>query len=112
MITISQSKTADTRTCDVSKVSKEQLQASSIQHIADILKGMQFFQKMLYESAESHDFDKLTEIDHFHSDFITGFKKTYIAGRYGKRFCGYSNTFKGSPVKPYPNPQSFLVHFI
>ena len=75
MITIQQSKTADTRTCDVSKVSKEQLIASSIQHISDVLKGMQFFQKMLYESAEKHDFDKLTEIDHFYSDFITKFEQ-------------------------------------
>jgi len=76
MITIRQSKTADTRTCDVSQVSKEQLMASSVQHIADVLKGMQFFQKMLYESSERHDFDKLTKIDHFHSDFITKFEKT------------------------------------
>jgi len=75
MIIIQQSKTADTRTCDVSTVSKEQLRDSSVQHISDVLKGMQFFQKMLYESAERHDFDKLTEIDNFHSDFITKFRK-------------------------------------
>lgn len=76
MIKIQQSKTADTRTCDYSTVSKDQLLASSVQHIGDVLKGMQFFQQMLYEAAERHDFDKLTEIDHFHDDFITGFKQT------------------------------------
>ena len=76
MITIHKSKTADTRTCDVSKVSKEQLLASSMQHLSDVLKGMQFFQRMLEDSAIKHDFDKITEIDHFHTDFITKFEKT------------------------------------
>ena len=42
MIVIQQSKTADTRSCDFSKVSKEQLHASSIQHIEDVQKGVAF----------------------------------------------------------------------
>ena len=76
MITIQQSKTADTRICDVSKVSKEQLLLSSHQHIGDIAKGMQFFANMLLEAANSHDHDKFSGIDHFHSDFLTKFEKT------------------------------------
>lgn len=76
MITIQQSKTADTRTCDASKVTKEALLLSSNQHVQDVAKGMQFFINMLLDAANAHDFDKFSEIDHFHSDFITSFEKT------------------------------------
>lgn len=76
MIKIEQSKTADTRTCDWSKVTKETLLESSKQHISDIRKGLSFFSNKISEAAEMHDFDKLTEIDWFHEDFKTGFKKT------------------------------------
>ena len=76
MITIQQSKTADTRTCDASKVTKDQLMASSIQHIGDVAKGIQFFQDMLHKSADQHDSDKLTELDHFYADFVTKFEET------------------------------------
>jgi hypothetical protein len=76
MITIQKSKTADTRSCDFSKVSKEQLFESSVQHINDVKKAMILFKDMLDEAAEKHDFDKLTDIDQFHEDFKTGFKQT------------------------------------
>lgn len=76
MIKVKQSKTADTRTCDVSKVSKEQLLLSSKQHTGDVAKGMQFFAGMLMEAANNHDHDKFTGIDHFYSDFKTEFKET------------------------------------
>ncbi len=76
MITIQQSKAADTRTCDVSTVSKEQLLLSSKQHIEDVAKGMQFFANMLLEASKTHDHDKFSGIDHFYSDFKTEFKET------------------------------------
>lgn len=76
MIEIENSKTADTRTCDFEKVTKKTLEESSRQHINDVLRGMAFFSAMLFRAAERHDADKITEIDHFHSDFVTGFKKT------------------------------------
>ncbi len=76
MIVIKQSKTADTRSCDFSQVTKETLIESSIQHIDDVKKGIDYFKELLDESAEKHDFDKLTELDHFHADFVTGFKET------------------------------------
>ena len=76
MITISQSKTADTRSCDFSKVTKAQLRESSIQHIGDVKKGMDFFKGMIDKAAAQHDFDKLAALDHFHSDFVGGFKET------------------------------------
>lgn len=76
MIKIQQSKTADTRSCDFSKVSKEQLHDSSVQHIEDIAKGIEYFKELLTNAGKRHDSDKLTDIEGFHSDFITGFKET------------------------------------
>lgn len=76
MIEIEKSKTADTRSCDFSQVTKEQLYSSSIQHIGDVKQGMEFFKELIDKAIVLHDFDKLTAIDHFHADFITGFKET------------------------------------
>ena len=76
VIIIKKSATADTRTCDWSKVTKEQLINSSWQHIGDIQSGMEFMCDMLMQSAQVHDIDKIADIDGFHRDFITGFKQT------------------------------------
>ena len=76
MITIRQSRTADTRTCDYANVSKETLLASSKQHIFDVRKALDFFMARVCEAGQQHDTDKLTDIDGFHADFLTGFKVT------------------------------------
>lgn len=76
MIEITKSETADTRTCDYSKVSRDTLLKSSQTHIMDVVSALAFFSGKMIESAGCHDFDKLTEIDWFHHDFITGFKET------------------------------------
>ena len=76
MIKINKSQTADTRTCDFANTSKETLLASSRQHIGDVVQALAFFQMVLMKAAGEHDYDKLTAIDWFHSDFITGFKQT------------------------------------
>lgn len=76
MIVIQKSPTADTRTCDVTKVERHQLLNSSRQHIADVAKAMAFFSSKLFAAAAEHDYDKLTEIDWFYSDFQTKFEKT------------------------------------
>lgn len=76
MIQIKKSKTADTRTCDFANTSKETLLASSLQHIGDIVKALAFFSGKLDEAAGCHDYDKLSMIDWFHRDFVTGFKET------------------------------------
>lgn len=76
MIEISKSQTADTRTCDFANTTKETLLASSRQHIGDVVKALAFFSGKLIEAAGEHDYDKLTAIDWFHSDFVTGFKET------------------------------------
>ena len=97
MITIDKSITAYTRSYDVTKVSKEQLYASSVQHIADVLKGIQFFQRMLYEAAEVHDADKLTDIDQFYSDFITNFDSTVWWSNHKKTNRHHLLTNEGVP---------------
>lgn len=76
MITIKTSPTADTRTCDVSAVDKKTLLNSSRQHILDVGKALAFFSSKLIEAASEHDYDKLTEIDWFYSDFKTKFQET------------------------------------
>jgi hypothetical protein len=76
MITIQKSETADTRTCDYASVSKETLLASSRQHIRDVQEAHQFFSRKIAEALMAHDTDKITDIDGFHKDFLTGFKVT------------------------------------
>lgn len=76
MIEIRQSATADSRTCNVDEVSREALLASSRQHIGDVAKALAFFSAKLVEAAAEHDYDKLTAIDHFYSDFQTKFQAT------------------------------------
>jgi hypothetical protein len=75
-IYIKKNQTADTRSCDFAHVSKGQLVASSCQHIDDVSLGVDLIIQMLTDAAAHHDRDKLTAIDHFHADFITGFKET------------------------------------
>lgn len=76
MISIHKSPTADTRTCDVSTVTKEDLLRSSISHIGDVGKALAFFSGKITEAASVHDYDKLSLVDWFHKDFATGFKET------------------------------------
>jgi len=75
-IVIPKSETADTRTCDFKNVDKETLLSSSEQHIRDIAQGMGFFCDMLIQASMRHDHDKITGINQFHEDFVTGFKQT------------------------------------
>jgi hypothetical protein len=76
LIRISPSQTADTRTCDFANTGKETLLASSRQHISDVECGLMFFAQMLMTAASTHDTDKITDIDGFHRDFVTGFAQT------------------------------------
>ena len=76
MIIIKPSPTADTRTCDFANVSKETLLASSHQHIQDVHEGIRYLGSVLAKAAENHDLDKISDIDGFHRDFVTGFKQT------------------------------------
>jgi hypothetical protein len=74
-IKIKKSPTADTRTCDFANTTKETLLASSHQHIQDVGVAMASFAIMLCAQAEVHDHDKISDIDGFHRDFLTGFEE-------------------------------------
>jgi hypothetical protein len=75
VIRINKSPTADSRSCDFASVSKDTLLASSKEHIADVRAGLSFFRLLLLVASEGHDYDKLTDIDGFHANFVTGFKE-------------------------------------
>ena len=75
MIKIMKSETADTRTCDVNAVTKEQLLKSSYSHIADVRQAMTMFEKILIEAGEKHDYTKIDGIEQFFKDFKTDFKE-------------------------------------
>jgi hypothetical protein len=76
MIQIKKSATADTRTCDYANTSKETLLASSHQHIGDVRAALAFMGEQLAKASEVHDHDKISDIDGFHCDFVTGFTQT------------------------------------
>ena len=76
MITVKKSPTADTRTCDVTKVTQEMLRESSVLHIRDVMTSLEFFRTKILEASGVHDWDKIDHIAEFHADFVTGFKQT------------------------------------
>jgi hypothetical protein len=76
MIEITKSETADTRTCDFANVSKYQLVQATQKHRSDVSKALAMFGDLLQGAGSKHDLDKLSGLDHFHADFITGFKET------------------------------------
>lgn len=75
-IMIGKSQTADSRTCDFTKVSIEALRDSSNGHICDVQQGMMFFADKLISAGAVHDNTKLSHLDMFYDDFKTGFKTT------------------------------------
>jgi len=76
MIEIPKSQTADTRTCDFANVTKEALRESSEQHIFDVNRGLCFFSNMLMQASVNHDNTKISSLDLFHKEFVSGFKTT------------------------------------
>lgn len=75
-ITVKPSPTADTRTCDYTKVTHDILADSSWQHILDVRAALDLFAQLLVRSGEYHDEDKLSDLATFHRDFVTGFRQT------------------------------------
>lgn len=96
-IEITKSVTADSRTCDFSKVSKDELQLSSATHIDDVRKGLRYFSNRLLDAGEKHDFDKLTDIDGFYDNFITNFEKDDWYKRHVKVNRHHFNSEGGMP---------------
>lgn len=74
MIKIKKSTTAESRSCDYTKVTKDQLKESSLQHIDDVRRGMEFFAVLMRGAGIAHDIDKLQNIDGFYKDFSNGFQ--------------------------------------
>jgi hypothetical protein len=76
MIKIKKSSCADTRHCDWSKVSKDELLRNTAMHITDVSAGLHYLIDHIVGRAICHDHTKIEEIDHFYKDFQTGFKET------------------------------------
>ena len=76
MIKIKRSETADTRTCDFTKVSIDTLRESSKSHICDVNEGMKLFAQMAIYAGIFHDNTKLSRLAMFHDDFKGGFETT------------------------------------
>jgi len=98
MIKIGKSETADTRTCDFTKVTEETLYSSSKQHISDVRRALDFFMAKVCEAGQNHDPDKLTDIAGFHRDFVTGFKQTEWWDRHRKLNRHHLNMEDGIPA--------------
>jgi hypothetical protein len=98
MISIRPSPTADTRTCDFANVTKDTLYESSDQHIRDVRRALDFFIDAIAEAQANHDPDKLTDIDGFHADFVTGFAQTGWWDRHRKLNRHHLEQPDGTPV--------------
>ena len=97
MIEIKPSPTADTRTCDYTKVTEEELYKSSYQHIQDVHAGLMFFADKLMDASTNHDPDKLSDIKGFHRDFVTGFQRTEWWDAHRKLNRHHLNSADGVP---------------
>lgn len=69
MIKIQPTKNADSRTCDTSKVSKEELLENSEIHRNDVKRGMYLLAEKIKEAGVKHDFTKVEYIDEFYESF-------------------------------------------
>ena len=76
MIKIKPTPNADTRSCDVSNVLKEDVLSSSKEHISHVGLAISFFCSKLIKAAVEHDYDKLVDIDLFYADFKNNFNTT------------------------------------
>ena len=76
MIVIKKSPTADTRTCDVKTVSRDELHRSTAFHIDDVRRGINYLAEMLGDRAFNHDHTKISHLDDFYRDFQNNFETT------------------------------------
>ena len=74
-IRIKKQRTADSRTCDYTKVSKLELRSASEAHRCDVKSIMRIYGEMLDVAGSEHDHDKLSDIQGFFSNFQVGFEK-------------------------------------
>ena len=76
MIVIEKNNKADSRSCDVDEVSKQDLKDHTIQHISDVKACLSHFRYMLALAGLRHDLDKLSDIDAFYEGFKSKFEDT------------------------------------
>jgi hypothetical protein len=57
-------------------VTKARLLARSRQHIRDVRRALQFFSCEIHAAILAHDADKVSDIDGFHADYLTGLEQT------------------------------------
>lgn len=63
----------DTRDCDYTKVTKQQLKSASQAHITEVRRGARFISDLLFRQCIEHDHTKLENLDLFFRDFTSGF---------------------------------------
>lgn len=61
--------------CDFSKVTKDDLLQDTLNHRHHVVLGMNFIADIIKRRGRGHDYTKISLIDEFHSDFLTGFVK-------------------------------------
>ena len=83
IIKINKSPSADSRTTDVTKVTKDKLFESSKEHISDVGQAVQFFIDMLFKAAINHDY---TKIDDPEEKGLTSFYNSFSKGLTGDAF--------------------------
>jgi len=74
MIHIKKSPTADSRTA-VGNPTKDELLASSVQHIGDVQRAIAWFTQKLIEAGSKHDHTKISGIDDFYDSFARALAK-------------------------------------
>ena len=78
MIEIYPSSTADTRTAD-HVVSREELMDSTLSHIEDVRRGMDYLADLIRAKGRSHDWTKVE----FFSKFFSQFRRAQLSGEWG-----------------------------
>jgi len=77
MIKINKSATSNLTTEESSNINGETLLSSTVDHIYDVQRGVEFLVDKLTQSAIEHDRDKIENFFDFHENFKDGFKTKY-----------------------------------
>ena len=74
-IKIKRSQRADSRTCNVNEVSKEELLMQTKMHIKDVLDGIAALVQHFADQVITHDHTKIEHIDDFYRNFQSKFQE-------------------------------------
>ena len=73
VIVLERTPTADSRSCDCSKISERELLRSSKSHMRDVRRTGDLLCRRFAKALEIHDHDKVSDICAFHKEFVTDF---------------------------------------